>query len=547
MDNKQPDMGIKQPEVLPRSCKDFIDDIQRGHIKIPKFQRDFVWSIDKTAQLLDSILKGYPIGTFILWKTSAEMIRIEKIGNQVFDNPLQGMEIEYVLDGQQRITSLYAAYTGAIVKKSKTTKINYEEIYVDLLKDIENEDDQVITHEKSDGLYISLNTILNFTKNVSLIQEKYPEHLEKITRYYSTFLNYNFSTITLRRNDIGSAIEVFTRINTGGQKLTLFEIMSAKTYDEKRGFNMQEKWNAFNKELKSKKYDNIAGAVILNVLALILSDAETKECTRKIKLDLDTDAIIEKWDDAIVAIRESIDYFRTSFQIPVSQLLPYDTLIVPFAYLFHTYGKEINTIQKKYLKEFFWRMSLSVRYSSGAETKLGQDIKRIDKIMKENKRPEYTDIPVIYNFEHIIKRQFRAGNSYCKAVLCLLASLQPKDFATDQLVTIDNSWLSKGNSKNYHHFFPIGHLAKDGKDNENSLANITIVTDHFNKHVIKDKAPSVYIEKLKEKNEMIKENLNTQLIDYESFGIKENNYELFLEERAKLIHEGLESILEPDK
>ena len=53
----------KQPKPDSKKYLDLISEIQKGQIKVPKFQRNFVWSLDKTAKLLDSILKGYPIGT----------------------------------------------------------------------------------------------------------------------------------------------------------------------------------------------------------------------------------------------------------------------------------------------------------------------------------------------------------------------------------------------------------------------------------------------------------------------------------------------------
>ena len=59
----------KQPKPDSKKYTDLISEIQKGQIKIPKFQRDFVWSIDKTAKLLDSILKGYPIGISIYYWT----------------------------------------------------------------------------------------------------------------------------------------------------------------------------------------------------------------------------------------------------------------------------------------------------------------------------------------------------------------------------------------------------------------------------------------------------------------------------------------------
>ena len=83
--------------------------------------------------------------------------------------------------------------------------------------------------------------------NLPQIIEQYKEHNTTILSYARTFSSYDFSTVVLRKEDIDSAIEVFTRINTGGQTLTLFEIMSAKTYDEDQGFDMQSK---FQKLLK---------------------------------------------------------------------------------------------------------------------------------------------------------------------------------------------------------------------------------------------------------------------------------------------------------
>lgn len=534
-------MSNQQPKPDSKHYSDLISDIKKGIIKIPKFQRDFVWPIDKTAQLLDSILKGYPIGTFILWETSERMNDIKKIGNLELPDSPDG-KVQYVLDGQQRITSLYAAYIGAKIQKFGEKKItDYSEIYVDLEKDIENEEEQVITAEKPEGDWISLNDVLNFMENFELIQEKYPEHRMKIHGYATAFSTYDFSTVLLRKDSIDSAIEVFTRINTGGQTLTLFEIISAKTYDEDLKFDMQEKWSAFIKKLEEKKYEGISSSIMLNLLALILSKAT--ECKRKDKLKLDKQDIINTWDEAISALEHSIDYFRTSYGIPVSQLLPYDTLLVPFAYFFYKNGDKPDANQRRYLEEFFWRISLSYRYSGSTESSLAQDIKRIELILKKE-RPKYDDLLVRYSPDDLINTDFRAGNSYCKAVLCLLASQDPKDFQDHRKVILDNSWLKVANSKNYHHFFPKDYLKKQKMVNANSLVNITFVSSNLNKGKIKARAPSDYIGEFADENEKINQSLATHFIDLDDCGIESNDYEVFLKKRAKRISKELEARLE---
>jgi hypothetical protein len=533
-----------QPKPDSKKYSDLISDIQKGIIKIPKFQRDFVWTIDKTAQLLDSILKGYPIGTFILWQTDERINDIKNIGNLNIPETPEGTKVQYVLDGQQRITSLYAAYLGAEIQKAGERKItDYKNIFVNLDVDINENEEQVIIAEPYGEKCISLNEVLNFSfSKARALSEKFNEaELETIDNYSTAFKTYEFSTVVLRKEDIDSAIEVFTRINTGGQSLTLFEIMSAKTYDEKQKFDMQDKWEELIKELKEIKYEGVFNSTILSLLALILS--RTKECKRKTILNLNKQEIVDTWDPAISALKESIDYFRTTYRIPVSQLLPYDSLLVPFAYFFYYKKDKPEAMQRKYLEEFFWRVSLSSRYSSATESKLAQDIKRIDLIL-QNKRPDYSEIKVnLDSVQDLINTNFSAGNSYCKAILCLLAYQEPKSFQDNGKVILDNSWLKVANSKNYHHFFPKAYL-KNKSLLENSVINITFVSDHLNKRKIGSKAPSIYIADFKDENEDINKALNTHFIDLEGFGIESDDYEVFLKERAKLIFAELKSRIE---
>ena len=533
----------KQPKPDSKKYTDLISEIQKGQIKIPKFQRDFVWSIDKTAKLLDSILKGYPIGTFILWETNERLNDIKNIGNLVLPPVPDDIKVQYVLDGQQRITSLYAAFLGASIQKEGEKKItDYGLIFVDLEGDIDNNDEQIIVSEQPESKNISLKDLLN--SKYSDLREKYSnDDIDKIQEYKETFTSYDFSTVVLRKEDIDSAIEVFTRINTGGQTLTLFEIMSAKTYDEEQHFDMQDRFQKLLKELEVSKYDTISSTVILNVLGLILS--KNKECKRKIVLQLDKQSIIDIWDDVISALKESIDYFRSVYRIPVSTLLPYDALLVPFSYFFYFQKEKPKGKQIKYLEEFFWRISLSYRYSSSTESKLAQDIKRIDQILN-GERPNYDEIKVFLSSPtDLIDTNFSAGNSYCKAVICLLAYSEPKDFQDNGKVILDNSWLKMANSKNYHHFFPKSYLRKQGIGNENSIVNITLVGADLNKRKIRAKAPSIYIQDFLDENEELHKSIKSHLIDnIDDFGIHSDDYSVFLEKRATLIYNALKNRIE---
>ena len=483
-----------QPKPDSKTYDDLISDVKKGIIKVPKFQRDFVWDLKATAKLLDSILKGYPIGTFILWETDQRINDIKNIGGFDLPETPLGRNVQYVLDGQQRITSLFAAYLGAKIKKPGEKKVtDYNDIVVNLEENLEEKEKDIVTVKDEAEIAIPLHDVLNFDYQMGneLEQRGFDKaQINQISAYSSAFKTYAFSAVTLRQNDIESAIEVFTRINTGGKVLTLFEIMSAKTYDEANDFDMQARWEQFQKKLNDRKYENISPSVILQILSLIIS--ETRECKRKTILGLEKADILEKWDDAISAIEKTIDYFRTVLRIPVSQLLPYDTLIVPFAYFFLKTGKAPNGQQRKYLEELFWRSSLSLRYSSATESKLAADIKKVDLII-DGQRPPYPEFKLYINSAQDLKEtDFSTGNAICKSILCILAYYEPKDFDSNGKVLLDNSYLKIASSKNYHHFFPRAYVRKHGSDAEtpyaNSIVNITLVSAELNKKRIGAKA-----------------------------------------------------------
>src|SRR6266581_3758631 len=129
-------MNLPEPQSV--TFTSLFAEIENGTIKIPQFQRDFVWSKEKSAKLLDSIVKGYPIGTFILWKTKESLRVVRNLGKTTLPDTPAGDFVNHVLDGQQRLTSLFAAVKGLTIERDDRTD-DFSEIYVDLLASNESE------------------------------------------------------------------------------------------------------------------------------------------------------------------------------------------------------------------------------------------------------------------------------------------------------------------------------------------------------------------------------------------------------------------------
>ncbi len=524
-----------------------IDKIRSGELKLPKFQRKFVWSTQKTADLLDSILKGFPIGTFIIWETNEKFNEHRNIGEVDLPNTPSNKDTLYVLDGQQRITSLFAACNGALVEQpNKKTGLTYKNIVVNLNVRGNNSNEKIVTYKPIYDRYIPLTEVINFgiDQTIELINRFSKDELKLINHYHQSFTTYNFSTVFLQNADIDSAVEVFTRLNTGGQSLKVFDIMVAKTYDEHQNFDMQEKWQKLLTKLEKVNYGEIKNSIILGLLVFMCDN--NKSCVRSNILRLDKQFIIDNWDKAESAIIASVEHFRTEYRIPNSALLPSDSLLVPFSYFF--YRKRIlnegkpehlkntpTSIESRLLREFFWRNSLSQRYSAAQETRVSKDIGRIEKILKEQ-RPTYEETPNSYlHPERLIETPFKSSDGFSKAFLCLLSYYQPKDFDTNGVVHLNDLTLLKKNKMNVHHFFPKAFLKKKGIGNENSLMNVTLISDNLNKNKIKTKSPKEYIERFSESNSDIERSLKSHLIELNGFGIQSNNYSLFLKKRAELV------------
>ena len=511
--------------------------IENGELKVPQFQRDFVWSIGAAAELMDSVVKGYPIGAFTFWKTKDRLRTIKNIGGCVLPSSPSNDFVNYVLDGQQRITSIYATISGVSIGNN-----DYSKMYVDLSAS-ENESLIILNIDnRNESEYISIMDLLN--GDIKMLVERYGNYstsLERIDTYKNRINTYSFSVIELQEAPLEIATEIFTRINTTGKSLSLFEIMCAKTYDENLNFDLFEKRQEQIEKWTNVNYDTLPHQTALQALAMCVK----KSCKRKDILAIDKITFIEAWGDVDIAFDKAIDYLKSSYHIPVSKLLPYDALMIPMVYYFYHKKKKPVGNDAKMLQDYFWRCVLSRRFTEGVESKLTLDCNNvIDDILKGNKTNEKFLEPIDVTFSSIKKNgYFSLSSAYIKGLICVLAGMHPKSFIDDSTVVIDNAWLSQTNSKNYHHFFPKAYMknyqSSIAEELVNHIANITIVDGYLNKNIIRDKSPSEYMNDFKIANKNLKKTMETHLIDIDNFGIWSNDFSLFFEERIKKIRKEL--------
>lgn len=511
------------------------------------FQREFVWDKEQSAKLIDSILKGYPIGTFILWKTRDTLRSVKEIGNHPLPETPKGDYAEYILDGQQRITSLYAIRKGIRITKDGK-ELDYRDIFVDLDYNALN-DEQIVSTQKQEGRsYVSVHDLLAQSMSV-LFNQAGANKAGLIEDYKSKLTTYDFPTISIRDYPIDIACDVFARINTGGKPLTLFEIMVAMTHDEKKNFDLALKYEELlngNEEkddsLSKAKFDTIPESTVLQAIAAIAVESVRAKDILKIRRE----KFIATWDSMESSMFSAVNFIRTKLRVPVSQLLPYSSLLVPFTYFFYKNKNARPTAkQSRLLAQFFYWVGWRNRYSGATEAAIGHDLKKMLLIIKEQS-PKYPSDELIVSAEDIADTWFSAGNSSVKSILCLFASQKPRNLDDDSDVLLDNTHLKIASSKNYHHFFPKAWLAKNLPSEEaNVVANITLI-DAASNNKIRAKAPSFYANEFKTKNKKLPSTLGSHLIGPpREFGIAKYDYKTFVNKRSEAIAASLTELLNP--
>ncbi|NDJ15349.1 MAG: DUF262 domain-containing protein, partial [Acidobacteriia bacterium] len=183
-------MSLPEPQSV--TFTSLFAEIENGTIKIPQFQRDFVWSKARSAKLLDSIVKGYPIGTFILWKTNERLRSIRNLGGVALPDTPSGDAVKYVLDGQQRLTSLFVTLKGLTIERDEQRE-DYSQFWVDLTV---SEHEEIILMESAGNVgekTIQLNDLLS---GDFAYLAGFPKELqEKIRTYKNRIESYQFSAI----------------------------------------------------------------------------------------------------------------------------------------------------------------------------------------------------------------------------------------------------------------------------------------------------------------------------------------------------------------
>ena len=521
----------------PQPSVDRIDDLARrilsGDILLPKFQRDFVWDRPQVLSLLDSVYKNYPVGSVLLWQSRQELRSENSIADLPIDLPRPDYPVNYLLDGQQRLSTI----CGAVYWKGDDAGSVWN-----LAFDLRNECFLHLDSLDEPPLHIiRVNKLADpavYFKHVSAIEGSSLKDAETLKERSELLFNrvkdYKVAVVTLGDMTIQDVAPIFERINSTGTRLTVVDLMRAATWSPQ--FDLIDTIDNLLEALQEKNFGGVHQKAVLRNLSAAAGGGFTVESIDTLR-EYDAHQLEDAASAAEKGYRGAVDFFRKQIGIPTDNLVPYQNQIVALAELFRLIERPSAAAMDE-LRQWFWRTALSSYFAGWNTGSMAADLRAI-RDYADGVTKELGFSCVKPSSDVWIKKSFRANNAQSKAFAILLSYERPVDLISGAHVDLDKA-LSWGNSNEFHHFFPKAALKRSGhtSSHANALANIICISASSNRK-ISDKWPSEYLGDVeKAAGGRLKDWLATNLISDAAFeAAKRDDYSEFLNERAKTIHE----------
>lgn len=515
------------------NLKKVFNELETGNIKIPRFQRGYVWERSKIVKLLNSIYSQYPIGSFFIWVASLDYKNFcREITELKLPEQPESNNYSFILDGQQRITSLYVALKGKSLNGTDFSSICFN---------LEKKEFQ-IPRLKNEKHNIPAWKLFDTIKYGDVLTDYAISDRENGTSYSSIwrdcqqiFTDYPISVIRTLKMDLEQVVTIFERINQGGKRLSLFDLVHASAWSP--NFDLREKIKKFNEEPNVKYFGGIVEEVFIQSLSL----NEFDDCRNQNQLHITADSASNLWDKTTECLRLSIDFIKT-LGVRFIDFIPYDSFLPVIQYYFFKSGnKGIKSEHFKYIENWFWTATFSQRYSSSSLSLMKEDASWIYNLSKG--QIEENIFGVSLTLKELLKVRMQNNSVIKNGVLCLMALENPQDFDNGQLVVLDRTNVSRSNSKENHHFFPFSlrQNFKTDSNGINSLLNFVLISGRLNREISND-YPSQYLAEYEPKNNNIAEHLLSHFINQDALGAaKTDDFQSFIQKRGEFILEKIRS------
>ncbi|MBD1924567.1 DUF262 domain-containing protein [Microcoleus sp. FACHB-831] len=510
--------------------KDLINDLERGRIRIPSFQRGFVWEPERVSNFIDSIYKGFPFGSVLLWRTKNRLRTERNLGPYKLQANDPDYPIDYVLDGQQRITSIFGIFQTSI-----TAEENEETNWTNLFFELNSKESVPFCYLKDgksydESKYFPLQYVFNSPKYRQITRNLNEDLAGKIDDLVDRFTKATIPIERFESEERKYVATVFERINRQGVDLDTFQLLSVWNWSD--DFDLQEKFKEISEELEPFGFREVGSDLLLKCCSAVVMNCADPEDF----IQLSDSSVRQKFPDISTGIFRAIDFLKTDLNVFSLKLLPMENILPVLTSFFASPQKQPHPVpqdQYEIIKRWFWRSCFSQRYARGGAKSTDADLSEVQKL-KKGALHKLGDFDVSLDTDYFLKNDFRMSSVATKTFILLLAQNKPLNFIQGTNISLEKV-LSQGNRKEFHHIFPKAYLkslSNKYKDEQiNCLANFSILSRTDN-NKIKDQPPSKYKLLMPKDNQIVEKILATHFCPTEMLT---EDYDKFLPLRAGLL------------
>ncbi len=548
--------------------RELIDKVQHAELLLPEMQRRYVWPATRVRDLLDSLYRGYPSGTILVWETD-ENIDTKELAVRATKSPTSSNRL-LLLDGQQRITSLAAILDGQPVNVRgrkrpieilfnlehpdgppiEVLEVDENNSNADIEDDDEEEDGEYDIQEElrnrtfvvasraleANPVWVPVSSI--FAKSDSEILrrfkispddsrwDKYSERLQRVRK----IRDYPYVMQVLEKKlSYEEVTEIFVRVNSLGIKLRGSDLALAQISSQWTGF--LKLCEQFASDFDDDESYLLESGLLVRLLVVFATEQSRFKTVGRIgRANLEG-----AWVDAKDGLEFAINFIKSNAHIESLSLLSSPFLLIPIAVYGYLKKMKLKTIEDKALLRWFYLAHMHGHYSRGSsETILDGDLavlfrtENLDNLLKQLQQ-HVKQFEVTYaDVEH---RGIR--NPLFSMLYFVLRHNGAKDWLSG--LKLSSKHVGKSHRLQFHHIFPKSLLKKEGLErNEiNEMANMAFIGGKANRHILNN-PPSKYFPEdiIKTRG---KEALTSQLVPLEPKLWRMEHYQDFLDFRRKAI------------
>lgn len=451
-------------------------DVGRGNIKIPNFQRDYVWKDEQIVSLLDSIYRGYPVGSLLLWSTKEKLAHERDVGGFMLPNTDEDYPVHYVLDGQQRLTTLYGVFHSDSKTSDAELAARFNIVFAPQTEEF------LHASAADPATTINLRTILDTTRLLAEMKRFNTSDQDVIGKLVEQFKDYEFPVVTIKDRTNQEVCRVFQRINSSGTRLSTLELLTAWTWSDQ--FDLRTEIEQLIDDLADHGYEGVDGNLVMRCLASLVTDGIEADAL----VDVAPDELIGAMKKLTAAMAAVVDFLCDELHIRNFVFVPFPIMLVPLTRFFAEKPKP-TADQRASLKRWFWNCSFTQRYKAGTNAFVMEDIAFMTNLAAG--QDVFSSLKATIDPD-LFQKAWRINSTAAKAAICLLAQLRPRSFLSGAPLKLSKV-MSAYNAREFHHIYPKAHLAAKGIPfhQSNVIANICMLSASDN-NAIKDRSPSVY-------------------------------------------------------